>query len=106
MREAIEIDKHLRKPWLPRGFIQHLMKTDAQTHSHHQVVLSESRGRVGDRIEQAGGVRDTRRPTESTPGQGGVTETEPQPKSTQGLNLDPQHFCTRCAEEWKFLVSL
>ena len=48
----------------------------------HQAELKESCGRVGDRIERAGEVKDiTRRPTESSNlSPWGLTETEPPTK--------------------------
>ena len=43
------------------------METDTETHSQHQAEPGESCGRVQDRSEQVGGVKDiTRRSTEST----------------------------------------
>jgi hypothetical protein len=47
--------------------------------SKHQAELTESYGRVKDKIEKAGRVKDiTRRPTESTNlGPWGLIETEP-----------------------------
>jgi hypothetical protein len=51
----------------------------------HQSELRESCGRVGDKTERAKGVKDTRRPTESTNlGSWGLTETEPPTKEHAG----------------------
>ena len=53
-------------------------------------MLHESCGRVRDRIEQAGWVKDIIRPTESTKlGPWGLTETEPQSKEHSGIRPRP-----------------
>ena len=54
----------------------------------HQAELKESCGRVGDRIERAGEVKDiTRRPTESSNlDPWGLTETEPPTKEHAGAD--------------------
>jgi hypothetical protein len=64
----------------------------------HWVEPGESCGRVGDRIEPARGVKDTtRRPTESTNlAHGGSQRLNHQPKSIQGLDLEPLNICSRC----------
>jgi hypothetical protein len=50
-----------------RGSTQQLTKTDAEAHAKHQTKLRKSCGRVGGRIEEPGGDRDsTGRPTDST----------------------------------------
>lgn len=58
----------------------------------HQEEFKESSGRVGDRVEQARGVKDTmRRPTESTNlGSWGLTKTEPLTKEHAGAGPGPQ----------------
>ena len=68
--------------------------------SKHQVKVWKSCGSVRDRIEQAGGVKDTTRSaivsTNLSPW--GLTETKPpQWKSTHRLDLGSLHICSRCA---------
>jgi hypothetical protein len=71
------------------------METDAETQSHTSGRAHESWRRVGDRIGQAGGVKDTtRRPTESSNlGPWGLTVTGPPTKEHAGVGpRSPTHL--------------
>ena len=78
------------------GRVAFLCKSYIKNRKIHQVVLSESCGRVEDRIEQTRRVKDTtRRPTKSTNlGPLGLRDGTTNQKSMQGLDLGPLHICS------------
>ena len=73
---------------------QQEMETHEEAHSQTSGRAQESRGRVGDRIEQAEGVKDIkRRPTEPTNlGPWGLTEPGPPTREHAGPGSRPPTY--------------
>lgn len=84
---------------LDEAFQGDLIKQGMGTHvKTHIMELRESRRRAGDRIEPAGGVKDTTRgPTVLSNLDPCAHQVNHQPKSRQGLDLDPPtHLWESC----------